>query len=333
MYLVVPDVQPKEMAKMFSASPAKHIRAEAFERFLENPWLKSALELDGLPGFFDLFPRSPEFRNLHQIVPCKSSLIAWGLDEEAADIVHQADECEHLSITDITLGFLILSNGLEEDWQVTDEGWPADKPIDKLFFSSLTRLRAERRGLAWQGISDYPIIFADDPDNIQRYIPGIQENRMLVFHATSWSSAANIENYIDPSANYGRVLDFGTGFYCTSESDYCVWWSRRPFNDRILNCPAILVFSLPKNYPILCNRKILFGADWNRIIQKTRGDKQKYEGPEDILEGAVCRDVSKVNCCMNPPEPSSADQICFRSPKATSLLKHERTICFRKKNI
>lgn len=46
-----------------------------------------------------------------------------------------------------------------------------------------------------------------------------------------------------------------------------------------MNRPAILVFSIPQNYPILCNRKILFGTDWNLIIQKTRKEIKNTRGP------------------------------------------------------
>lgn len=108
---------------------------------------------------------------------------------------------------------------------------------------------------------------------------------MLLYHGS------NIEVKEPKIIKSKRLLDFGTGFYLTSDYEQAKKWAVRTTNRREEGVPTITVFSINKTDII--NMKMLSfesaNREWLRYISTNRTDKMA-EDSYDIVTGPVAND-------------------------------------------
>lgn len=88
-----------------------------------------------------------------------------------------------------------------------------------------------------------------------------------------------------------RLLDFGTGFYLTSDYEQAKKWALRTTNRREEGIPTISVFSIEESKFDKLNVLTFSGADknWLRYISANRTDKSAKD-LYDIVIGPVAND-------------------------------------------
>lgn len=103
-----------------------------------------------------------------------------------------------------------------------------------------------------------------------------------------------------------RLLDFGTGFYLTSDYGQAEKWALRTTSRREEGVPTITVFSFDENLLSELNVLSFEGADkeWLRYVSLNRTDKTA-EDSYDIVMGPVAK-----------------DQLVFKTEKALAMLKY-----------
>lgn len=309
----------------------KFLTDAGLQRLTRDRDVHDALERYGPVAFFKMLPRSPEFKSLAKVRKNVYDLVEWGLDPVAASLALQADTGTHLSFADIVLAILIRENGAAPKWPATKDGWPADRPVDSVFTSSVDNMYCEQRKIpASAGSRPSSILFCTN-DSITPEDMACPENRFLVYHGTSWLSALYIEMSANVYFNQGYALDFGPGFYVTRDLEFCKDWVSNPNQWRASSQPAILVFSVPVEYQQMCGYRYFHGQDWVDLLVKTRKHGQVELGTEDVFEGPMCTRVTAVDECREQPQPASPDQLCFRTRASVDLLQLEMAIFMKQK--
>lgn len=134
-----------------------------------------------------------------------------------------------------------------------------------------------------------------------------------------------------------RLLDFGTGFYLTSDFKQAQRWAARTTNRRQAGNPAISVFSIEKKKLEKFELLIFEAAnkEWLEYVSRNRTDKY-IEDIYDIVIGPVANDqaIRTVNDYLKGRFTSDIaiqlllpqklkDQYVFKTEKALSALKFE----------
>lgn len=133
-----------------------------------------------------------------------------------------------------------------------------------------------------------------------------------------------------------RLLDFGTGFYLTTDYEQAKKWAFRTTSRREEGAPAITVFSFDENELEKLDVLTFEGAnkEWLRYISANRTDKTA-EDSYDIVIGPVANDqaIRTVNNYLKGyfdeeiaiqlllPQ-NLKDQVVFKTEKALDMLKY-----------
>lgn len=133
-----------------------------------------------------------------------------------------------------------------------------------------------------------------------------------------------------------RLLDFGTGFYLTTDYEQAKKWAFRTTSRREEGAPAITVFSFDENELEKLDVLTFEGAnkEWLRYISANRTDKTA-EDSYDIVIGPVANDqaIRTVNNYLKGyfdeeiaiqlllPQ-NLKDQVVFKTKKALDILKY-----------
>lgn len=132
-----------------------------------------------------------------------------------------------------------------------------------------------------------------------------------------------------------RLLDFGIGFYLTSDYEQAKKWAVRTTNRREEGVPTISTFNIDESELVKLECLIFDAAntEWLRYISKNRTDKSAEDG-YDIVIGPVANDqaIRTVNNYLKGyftediaiqlllPQKLK-DQYAFKTEKALSILK------------
>ena len=133
-----------------------------------------------------------------------------------------------------------------------------------------------------------------------------------------------------------RLLDFGTGFYLTTDYEQAKKWAFRTTSRREEGAPAITVFSFDENELEKLDVLTFEGAnkEWLRYISANRTDKTA-EDSYDIVIGPVANDqaIRTVNNYLKGyfdeeiaiqlllPQ-NLKEQVVFKTKKALDMLKY-----------
>lgn len=154
---------------------------------------------------------------------------------------------------------------------------------------------------------------------------------MTLYHGS------NIEIKVPKIIQSKRLLDFGTGFYLTSDYEQAAKWAVRTINRRETGTPTISVFNIADSE--LENLDILVfeaaNKEWLRYISQNRSNNLVRDS-YDIVIGPVANDqaIRTVNNYLKGyltediaiqlllPQ-NLKDQYVFKTEKALSVLKFE----------
>jgi hypothetical protein len=92
--------------------------------------------------------------------------------------------------------------------------------------------------------------------------------------------------------NSNRNLDFGSGFYTTSDKDQAIKWAKIQTNRRMQGNPTISIYNYDEDYVIKCCNKKVFEVpdkDWLEFVVENRYGKY-YGNKYDIIVGPVAND-------------------------------------------
>lgn len=133
-----------------------------------------------------------------------------------------------------------------------------------------------------------------------------------------------------------RLLDFGTGFYLTTDYEQAKKWALRTTSRREEGTPSITVFSFDENELDKLDVLTFEGPnkEWLRYISANRTDKAAGDS-FDIVIGPVANDqaIRTVNNYLKGyfdeeiaiqlllPQ-SLKDQVVFKTEKALAMLKY-----------
>lgn len=154
---------------------------------------------------------------------------------------------------------------------------------------------------------------------------------MTLYHGS------NIEIKVPKIIQSKRLLDFGTGFYLTSDYEQAAKWAVRTINRRETGTPTISVFNIAdtelENLDILVFEAT--NKEWLRYISQNRSNNLVRDS-YDIVIGPVANDqaIRTVNNYLKGyltediaiqlllPQ-NLKDQYVFKTEKALSVLKFE----------
>lgn len=132
-----------------------------------------------------------------------------------------------------------------------------------------------------------------------------------------------------------RLLDFGAGFYLTSDFEQAKKWALRTANNRETGVPTVSVFEVDENEFQSLNMLCFNTPDkeWLRYISANRTGRQ-VDKEYDVVIGPVANDqaIRTVNNYLRGYFPEDVaiklllpqklkDQYAFRTEKAINLLK------------
>ena len=156
-----------------------------------------------------------------------------------------------------------------------------------------------------------------------------------IYDFISWQQCSNVEVKNPKIIQSKRLLDFGTGFYLTSDYEQAKKWAIRTTARREEGVPIISVFSFDENEFEELDVLIFDGAnkEWLRYVAAHRTDKS-IKDTYDIVAGPVANDqaIRTVNNYLKGyftediaiqlllPQKLK-DQYVFKTEKALSILK------------
>lgn len=152
---------------------------------------------------------------------------------------------------------------------------------------------------------------------------------MILYHGS------NVEVKNPKIIESKRFLDFGTGFYLTSDYEQAKKWAIRTTNRRGKGSPTISVFNVNENEIKNLNTLVFESAnkEWLQYISANRTNKH-VEDTYDVIIGPVANDqaIRTVNNYLKGyfdetiaiqlllPQ-NLKDQYVFKTPKAISALE------------
>lgn len=303
-----------------------------------DDYFRDALEYDGTAGALDYLANAQHLMSFDSTQLNLESLCAWGLEMEVADAVLKSDPAvDHLEIEYIVASQLAQHNEVSRSiWEERGWYWPSfDRPIDTEFDEYPSSLFYQQRPTSDEQLRRFVLTARNDLGSLQWYLTAVPEDRFLVFHGCSWDSVRSIcvmgsDPLYGPT---GRPTDFGKGLYVTRDPEYAHWWALRPGNLRMADTPAIIVFSLPRDYKNRARVMEVAGETWKRCLRHFRKKTPvRIEGlsTAEIIEGLVCKDISSVNKCTSEPSPMRYHQMAFKHADPAELLRLEKVIVFRR---
>lgn len=311
----------------------KGLRYEAVSGWFQNDYIRNAFEYDGLIGFFD-YLEDITSHELEYLPNRLKSLMDWGLNDEVAAKVSSLGEDLHWGPGKAIFSILRTANNIPSFWPPTKEGWPADSPPNRIFKSTVKAIFHAAKG----DLPDVelrsliPIVFLSDPTRARAFLPEIPSNRIMVFHATSWKSCLSIEEGISLTRNSQLPRDIGSGLYLTEFQEYAMWLALEEPTRTISGQPAVIVYSLPRNYMRNCVSREISGDTWVQTVRHFRKGAILDWSPQnyDILKGPICRSANLVNTCEREPSPlPHQTQICMKKSSALRDLRRECIIFFK----
>lgn len=132
-----------------------------------------------------------------------------------------------------------------------------------------------------------------------------------------------------------RLLDFGAGFYLTSDLEQAKKWALRTTNNRETGSPTVTVFEIDEKELVKLDLLTFESAnkEWLRYIAANRTGKTT-EGSYDVVIGPVANDqaIRTVNNYLKGYFPEDVaiqlllpqklkDQYAFRTEKSLDILK------------
>ncbi|MBO5239662.1 MAG: DUF3990 domain-containing protein [Lachnospiraceae bacterium] len=132
-----------------------------------------------------------------------------------------------------------------------------------------------------------------------------------------------------------RLLDFGAGFYLTSDLEQAKKWALRTTNNRETGSPTVTVFEIDEKELVKLDLLTFESAnkEWLRYIAANRTGKPT-EGSHDVVIGPVANDqaIRTVNNYLKGYFPEDVaiqlllpqklkDQYAFRTEKSLDILK------------
>lgn len=155
-------------------------------------------------------------------------------------------------------------------------------------------------------------------------------DKIILYHGS------NIEVKEPKIIKSKRLLDFGTGFYLTSDYEQAQKWAVRTANRREDGNPMVTIFTFDKNELERLNVLSFESAnkEWLRYISANRTDKTAKDS-YDVVIGPVANDqaIRTVNNYLKGyftediaielllPQ-NLKDQIVFKTEKALSALEY-----------
>lgn len=152
---------------------------------------------------------------------------------------------------------------------------------------------------------------------------------MILYHGS------NVEVKEPKIIDSKRLLDFGTGFYLTSDFEQAKKWAVRTTNRREEGVPIISVFGVDENEFDKLELRVFEAAnkEWLRYISMNRTDRSAVDS-FDVVVGPVANDqaIRTVNNYLKGyftediaiqlllPQKLK-DQYSFKTEKALSILK------------
>jgi hypothetical protein len=159
-------------------------------------------------------------------------------------------------------------------------------------------------------------------------------DKIILYHGS------NIEVREPKIIKSKRLLDFGTGFYLTSDCEQAKKWAVRTANRREEGNPTVTIFTFDKNELERLNVLSFESAnrEWLRYISANRTN-QTAKDSYDVVIGPVANDqaIRTVNNYLKGyftediaielllPQ-NLKDQIVFKTEKALSALKYSEGI-------
>jgi hypothetical protein len=154
-----------------------------------------------------------------------------------------------------------------------------------------------------------------------------QEQSEFYYHATSWSYAASILEYIDFTRG-SRCQDFGItpGFYLSDVLEHALDWGEK--KSRLFkNEVAIIVFRVPQRIMKDMHYRVLDGSLWSRVVKESRlciGTNEVAEiRGDDFLYGSMLANPSAVRDGLEEPVEHAVPkkQLVSRSRRADAFLQ------------
>lgn len=147
------------------------------------------------------------------------------------------------------------------------------------------------------------------------------------YHATSWSYAASILEYIDFTRG-SRCQDFGItpGFYLSDVLEHALDWGEKK-SKLFKNEVAIVVFRVPRNITKETHYRVLDGELWPRVVKESRRCLQKNELVEirgdDFLYGSMVANPQAVRDGLEEPfeHANPKKQLVSRSRRGDAFLQ------------
>ena len=154
-----------------------------------------------------------------------------------------------------------------------------------------------------------------------------QEQSTFYYHATSWSYAASILEYIDFTRG-SRCQDFGLtpGFYLSDVLEHAINWGEK--KSRLFkNEVAIVVFRIPQRIMKDMHYRVLDGSLWSRVVKESRrciGTNEVAEiRGDDFLYGSMVANPQGVRDGLEEPVEHAVPkkQLVSRSRRADAFLQ------------
>lgn len=149
----------------------------------------------------------------------------------------------------------------------------------------------------------------------------------LYYHATSWSYAMSILEYIDFTRG-SRCQDFGItpGFYLSDVLENALDWGEK--KSRLFkNEVAIIIFHIPQSITKDTHYRILDGKLWSKVVKESRLCAQSNELVEirnyDFLYGSMLANPTAVRDGLEEPveHGSAKKQLVSRSRRGDAFLQ------------
>lgn len=326
----------------FQESIIEGLHDQTFAWLMEDTEFKREYEYGGMMSALRYFMYSDLYAMVDLLELSVPVLQSWGLRKDIAEEIVAANPSEHLGLRRAIVAALCQPYGYCLGWHVrTASGWPADRPIDRVFMDNPSDLIQEAKQLPKDNLpKDVRFLFTESLDRgyLTSMLPK-KKGRTLIFHGTSWKFIASLYRGVNVDTNVDGKHDFGTGFYGTDDLGYGTWWPVQRLNPNSGISPAVCVFSIEEDFRWTCKAVQIDGQKWTDTLVHFRKENRvqnwsPIELPEsvrtaDVVEGPICRNVAVTNACRAMPVETSVNQLCFKTNRIAQRLKLEMVIVFK----
>ena len=162
---------------------------------------------------------------------------------------------------------------------------------------------------------------------LNRHYSANNTESTFYYHATSWSYAASILEYIDFTRG-SRCQDFGLtpGFYLSDVLEHAINWGEK--KSRLFkNEVAIVVFRIPQRIMKDMHYRVLDGSLWSKVVRESRrcigiNEVAEIRG-DDFLYGSMVANPQGVRDGLEEPAEHAVPkkQLVSRSRRADAFLQ------------